>query len=83
MSFYVELFDSVSCSILARAIENETEIDRGWMIPRDYATNRMAAEQVFSSWAKQLVRGLQRAKEAKAQAAAVEGPATGSEGTAK
>jgi len=63
MSFYVELYDSVSQQILARAIDTETEINYGWRIPRDYSTNRMAADSTFQLWAKRLANGLENAKE--------------------
>jgi hypothetical protein len=64
MTFFVELYDSVSQQILARAIDYESDIDEGWRIPRDYSSNRRAADNTFSYWAKMLANGLDRAKEA-------------------
>lgn len=62
MTFYVELYDGVSQQILARAIDTESDIDEGWMIPRDYMSNRNALNNTVSYWAKKLADGITRAK---------------------
>lgn len=60
----IELYDSTSGQILARAIDNKSDIgdNFGWAQPRDQFSNVNDARSAFSSWAKMLARGLDEAK---------------------
>ncbi|MEX0322986.1 MAG: DUF3313 family protein [Puniceicoccaceae bacterium] len=63
-TFVLELYDSVSMAIIARAVDHIDEMDSafGWRVPRDYATNTMDAQDAFGTWAVHLAKGLDRAK---------------------
>lgn len=56
----IELYDSVSGQILARAIDTKRYIgdNAGWQRPRDHYTNINDARQALSSWANQLTKRL-------------------------
>lgn len=66
-TFVLELYDSVTMAILARAIDHVDEMDSafGWRVPRDYYSNTMDARNAFETWAVHLAKGLDRAKKAK------------------
>ncbi len=68
MTFFVELYDSVSGRILARAIDVQDEINEGWAIPRNYSTNKNAARRTFEYWADRLAEGLDEVKNDPAKA---------------
>jgi hypothetical protein len=59
----LELYDSVSNQLLARAIDRRVD-DQSYMsrIPRSQTTNIADARFAFSSWAGMLVKGLEEAK---------------------
>jgi hypothetical protein len=65
MTFYVELYDSVSQQILARAYDAQNDIAEGWMIPRDYMSNKAALDNTVTFWAKMLAKGITKAKTVK------------------
>ncbi len=60
----IELYDSVSNQLLARAIDSKDGRGRGfaWRMPRTNAMNVADARAAFADWAEMLVRGLQRAQ---------------------
>jgi len=60
----VELYDSGTGQVLARAYEREAGSAVAKGVARDHSTNVDDATYAFSMWAKMLVRGLERAKEA-------------------
>jgi hypothetical protein len=63
-TFVLELYDSVTMAILARAVDHHDEMDEamGWRMPRDYYSNTMDARDAFGTWAVHLAKGLDRAK---------------------
>ncbi len=65
-TLFIELYDSVSQQILARAFDSPPP-DMAWRIPRDYSSNAMDARRIFGNWAKLLVKALDRAKAAKVE----------------
>ena len=60
----IELFDSVSGQILARGVDRKRDMGDSfsWRIPRSQSANIRDARAAFSSWAKMLANGLDRAK---------------------
>ena len=61
----VELYDSVSQAILARAMDTKSDDGSAgsWRMERTQATNENDARYAFQEWAYQLVRGLDRIKQ--------------------
>ena len=62
----LELFDSVTGQLLTRASDTKTNENDGftWRVSRSQATNIMDARSAMGSWARMLVNGLDKAKEA-------------------
>jgi hypothetical protein len=65
----LELYDSETGQLLARAFDQKggSGDNYTWRIPRNQATNVSAARNALADWAAMFVRGLERAKTAKAQ----------------
>lgn len=65
----IELYDSVTEQILARAIDTKIDIGDsfGWREERTHYSNVNDAREALNSWAKDLVKGLQRAMSASAK----------------
>jgi hypothetical protein len=65
----VELFDSVSGQVLARAYDQKSSEDNHstWLVPRNQVSNIADARRAFSEWAKMLAEGLNRAKAGEAK----------------
>jgi hypothetical protein len=61
-TLYLELYDSVTGDLLARAIDVEEAGDRGFIGVRNGATNRADAERVLKKWADLLATFLQNAR---------------------
>ena len=63
-TIHLELYDSVTGQLLARAIDREIDDDATYMssIPRTQSTNINDARRGFSDWARMLVKGLEEAK---------------------
>ncbi|MCH6256308.1 DUF3313 domain-containing protein [Puniceicoccaceae bacterium K14] len=61
----IELYDSITGQILARAIDTKIDVGEtvGWQQPRDHYSNVRDARQALGAWARQLAKGLQRALE--------------------
>lgn len=62
----IELFDSVSGQLLARAFDKKSsEENRStWTVPRNQASNTADARRAFADWSAMLAQGLERAKAA-------------------
>jgi hypothetical protein len=60
----LELFDSMSLQILARAVDTRTDSGRSanWMIPRSQATNVNDARAAARAWARMFVTGFENAR---------------------
>src|SRR6478735_157030 len=60
----VELFDSPSGQLLARAFDKKSSEDNRstWTVPRNQASNTADARRAFADWAGMLATGLDRAK---------------------
>jgi hypothetical protein len=64
----VELYDSVTAQLLARAFDQKTNANDDaytWNTPRNRATNLADGRSALADWAEMLVEGLNRAKTAK------------------
>jgi hypothetical protein len=64
----VELYDSVTRQLLARAFDQKSNANEDaftWSTPRNRATNLADARTALADWAEMLVEGLNRAKTAK------------------
>jgi len=55
---YIELYDSVSGEILARAIDRRADRSHGIMTWSNRATNRADAKRILRTWAGWLREGL-------------------------
>lgn len=62
----VELYDSVTGQLLARAYDRKDDRNSGWAGAHSSASNMADARWVINEWAKMLVKGLTRAKAAPA-----------------
>ncbi len=64
----IELFDSGSGQLLARAYDEKSSEDNNstWAVPRNRASNIADARRAFDDWAAMLAQGLGRAKTEKA-----------------
>jgi len=62
----LELYDAETRQLLARAFDQKGSKGDNytWRVPRNQATNVIAAQNALSGWAKMFVRGLERAKTA-------------------
>ena len=59
----LELYDSISNQLLARAIDRKVDSESNFSrIPRTQATNVADARYAFSNWASLLVKGLDEAR---------------------
>lgn len=60
----LELFDSKSLQILARAVDTRSDTGRSsnWMIPRSQASNVNDARQAARAWARMFVTGFENAR---------------------
>jgi hypothetical protein len=61
-TLFLEIYDSVTGELLARAIDAEAAGDRGFIGVRNGATNRSDAERVLKKWADLLGTYLQNAR---------------------
>jgi hypothetical protein len=66
----IELHDSTTRQVLARAFDRKTSSDKsfGWNTSRDQRTNTADASYAFRTWADMFVQGLERAKGSEAVA---------------
>ena len=61
-TFYIEIYDSISGQILARAIDPKKDRDssQNWMMPMNSVTNAQKAQQALTYWATLLKNALDR-----------------------
>jgi hypothetical protein len=62
MTLYVELFDSETGAIIAKAMDRKRDRERGYMQWQTRVTNTAAAKRILKSWAKTLREGLDQAR---------------------
>jgi hypothetical protein len=61
MTLYVELYDSVTSDLLAKAIDRRADRDRGMFQWQTAGSNRQAAKKIINTWADSLVTALNEA----------------------
>jgi hypothetical protein len=64
MTLYLELYDSVTDDLLAKALDRQYDRDTGSFEWRNSVTNRAAANRILKEWAKVLKEGLDAARAA-------------------
>jgi len=62
MTLYVELYDSVTGDLIAKAIDHKVDRPKGYYTWANSATNRAAADRIMSGWASILLDALNEAK---------------------
>ena len=62
MTLYVELYDSVTGAILAKALDRQADRRRGNFQWQTKGSNRLAAKRILKSWADTLISALDHAK---------------------
>jgi len=67
MTLYVELYDSVTDDLLAKALDRQFDRDTGYFQWQNSVTNRAAANRILKQWANVLKEGLDEARSAKAE----------------
>jgi len=63
MTLYVELYDSVTGDMLAKALDRQKERDSGYYTWSNSVTNRAAATRIVKGWAGILVSALDEARD--------------------
>jgi uncharacterized lipoprotein YajG len=63
MTFYVELFDSETGDLLAKAMDPKSDRNNNYMQWQTGASNRAAAKRMMKPWAEALREGLDRARQ--------------------
>lgn len=66
MTLYVELYDSVTGSIIAKAMDRQRDRERGYLQWQTRVTNVAAAKRIMKGWAETLRKGLDEARAATA-----------------
>jgi hypothetical protein len=64
MTLYIELYDSETGDLLAKALDPKTDRDRGYMQWQSGPANRAAAKRMMEPWAEALRKGLDKARDA-------------------
>ncbi len=63
MSLYVELFDSVTGDLVAKALDRKMDPDRGYYTWANSATNKAAADRILRGWANILLDALNESRQ--------------------
>jgi len=63
MTLYIELYDSETDDLLAKAVDPRADRDKGYMQWQTGPANRMAAIRIMQPWAEALRKGLDEARE--------------------
>jgi len=63
MTLYMELYDSETDDLLAKALDAKADRDKGWMQWQTGPANRQAGIKMMRPWAQALVMGLDEARE--------------------
>lgn len=61
MTLYIELYDSVTGDIMAKALDRQIDRDRGYYTWTNSVTNRAAADRILKGWANILLDALKEA----------------------
>jgi hypothetical protein len=64
MTLYIELYDSETGDLLAKALDPKADRDRGYMQWQSGPANRAAAKRMMEPWAEALRKGLDKARDA-------------------
>lgn len=62
MTLYLELYDSETDDLLAKALDPTADRDTGWMQWQTRVTNRAAGKRMMKPWAEALRKGLDEAR---------------------
>jgi len=62
MTLYVELYDSVTGDLIAKALDRKVDRNRGYYTWANSMTNKVAAERILKGWAEILLSALNEAK---------------------
>ena len=63
MTLYIELYDSVTGDLIAKAIDRQEDRNKGYYTWSNRATNKAAADRILRGWAEILLNALNEAKE--------------------
>lgn len=64
MTLYLEVYDSQTNALIAKALDRKHDRDRGWMTWQTSASNKQAARRILKDWAQTLRDGLDEANAA-------------------
>lgn len=67
MTLYLELYDSVTDDLLAKALDRQLDRDTGYFQWQNSVTNRAAANRILKEWANVLKEGLDEARGVKSE----------------
>ncbi len=67
MTLYIELYDSVTGDLIAKALDPQADRQRGYMRWQNRVTNRAAARRIMQSWADIMKTALDEAKNVSGQ----------------
>jgi len=67
MTLYLELYDSETDDLLAKALDAKADRDTGYMQWQTKVANRVAAKRIMQPWAEALRKGLDEARDANNQ----------------
>lgn len=67
MTLYIELYDSVTGDLIAKAVDRRIDRHSGYYTWTNSATNKAAADRILKGWAEILLTALNEAKEKAAQ----------------
>ena len=62
MTLYVELYDSVTGDLIAKALDRKVDRNRGYYTWTNSVTNKAAADRILKGWAEILLSALNEAK---------------------
>jgi hypothetical protein len=62
MTLYLELYDSLTNDLIAKALDRQKDRRTGQFRWQDKVTNRAAANRILQTWADVLKEGLDRAR---------------------
>jgi hypothetical protein len=63
MTLYIELYDSVTGDLIAKAVDRRIDRNNGYYTWSNSVTNRAAADRILKGWAEILITALNEAKE--------------------
>jgi hypothetical protein len=67
MTLYLELYDSVTGDLIAKALDPQVDRDRGYMQWQNRVTNRAAARRIMQTWADIMKDGLDEVRNVNGQ----------------